>query len=417
MIRPGQLDHPQIVQDGGADPGADDVLQAMLRDIGRTAMLSPAEERWLARRLCISSHRYRREMLRPIVVTQALKDLIQQAVEGATRVDRVLAVAVGTDKEHLLSMASLHLGTIQGMLDRREHQESRSPILFSMAETRRVYRLLDEIGLQTSRIEQAYETCGLDADRVHVARQKYFGYRNRMVSANLRLVVSVAKKYQRSGVPLVDLFQEGSRGLLRAAEKYDPTRGFKFSTYAVWWIRQSVCKASAERGRMIRIGEHTLNQMRRLTDEASQSLNVDAQHLSFEQLPRRLGEHPNRREERRKAFYAMKDVTSLDQPLKSEGESTFAQGLTSAESSADELLLASDQRDYLLRAMQHLSTREQLVVSLLFGLEDGCSHSLSEVGRTLNVSRERVRQIEKGGLQKLRKAFEELSLVPDKLLN
>jgi RNA polymerase sigma factor (sigma-70 family) len=287
----------------------------------------------------------------------------------------------------------------------------------SAANNRRVHRLVDETGFHTARIEELYQECGVDCDLVDLARSKYVHYRNLMVSANMRLVVSVAKKYQRSGIPLVDLIQEGSRGLLRAAEKFDPARGYKFSTYAVWWIRQSIQQLAVHRGRMIRIGEHTVDQMRKLTLAASERLQVDMQQLSFEQLERPQGEHPNRREERRKAFFALKEVTSLDQPLTTSGESTFAQTLAAAQENSDRRLLASEQRQLLEKAMENLTTRERLVVRLLFGLDDGCTRSLAEVGKVLNVSRERVRQIEHGGIAKLRRAFENLSLEPDNLLN
>jgi RNA polymerase primary sigma factor len=334
-------------------------------------------------------------------VQQELEDADAPAFDQVVEALREIDIEVREDSPEAV------YGTVAGM----DEIEVSDPVRMYLQEIGRV-PLLDaqqevELSMQMETGRRAAEKLRVGgeagpAEKAILQRARREGDRaqQRLVEANLRLVVSIAKKYVGRGMPLLDLVQEGNLGLMRAVEKFDYRKGFKFSTYASWWIRQAVTRALADQGRTIRVPVHmveTINKLAAVQRNLNQELGREP---TIEEIARDLELEPAKVSELRRIA---QDPVSLETPLGEEDDSTLGDFVEDTEAEAP-VRAASFKllQEYLGVVLEELNERERQVLVMRFGLADGRIHTLEEVGRHFNVTRERIRQLETKAVAKLR---------------
>lgn len=341
-----------------------DLVRLYLQDIGRVALLDKEEEVTKAQQV------------------QRYINLLNQRNKAAKKGDEALV--------RLVEIADCH--------DRLTAQLGHRPSLERWAAT---------VGMNVFELKQAIaegkrgwaQMAGITVQELDTIQKTGIRAKEHMIEANLRLVVSVAKKYQNRGLELLDLIQEGTLGLERAVEKFDPTKGYRFSTYAYWWIRQGITRAIATQSRIIRLPVHItekLNKIKKAQREISQAKGRPA---TIEEIAKELAmTAPQVRE----MLVKVPRSVSLEVKVGKDKDTELVDLIETEGITPEDSLVSESLRRELQDLLSELTTREREVIQMRYGFKDGTTYSLADIGRALDLSRERVRQIEAKALQKLR---------------
>ena len=320
--------------------------------------------------------------------------------------------------EELVAELELDDGDVTALYEELEHRgiELHDDCAHDGAEPEAHYANDDVAAMTTDSLQLFLNEAGrypllTAAEEVELAKRIERGdqrAKDRMINSNLRLVVSIAKKYQGHGLSLLDLIQEGIIGLIRAVEKFDWRRGYKFSTYATWWIRQAVARALADKARTIRMPVHVVEKLNKIV-RAERKLRAElGREPSSREIAKELELGPDEVEHIRRSAQT---PVSLEKPVGDEEESEFGHFLTDeSEPLPDEAAEVTLRKETLRAILGSLAPRERAVLELRYGLDGQHPRTLDEVGRTFNVTRERIRQIENQSLKKLRALADSVAL-------
>jgi RNA polymerase primary sigma factor len=368
------------------DPELLEAELADLLDIEPESLLGPTEEEELSLPKVSTSDPVRQYLHEigqvPLLTLEEEIDLARKVEEGMEAIKK-LSEATGLDQELIREVV-------------------RAKIL-GTARIQKIPGLKEKLDPKTiEEVDKKLKSLSKELKRyLHIAREGEAA-RQHLIEANLRLVVSIAKKYPNRNLAFLDLIQEGNQGLIRAVERFDYKRRFKFSTYATWWIRQAIIRGIADQARTIRLPVHmveTVNKLTRITRQLQQELGREP---SYEEIARAMGPDWDAKRVEETLKIAQEPI-SLETPVGEEEESFYGDfipddTLPSPAEAATQSLLSEE----LEKALSKLSEREAMVLKLRKGLIDGREHTLEEVGKRLGVTRERVRQIEKRALRKLK---------------
>ncbi len=453
------------------DTWSDDPVRMYLQQMGEIPLLSRQEEVYLAKKIEQTRNCFRRKLLECDFVLRKTCRVLDNVAQGATPFDRTLQVSAADNREKSQIQARLepNLVTIRNILDRnrvnyriatskdRKPAERRKAWMDLGRGRRRAVKLMQELNPRTQRLESMMKTLeefSLRVDelkrridqhkahggaptarapwvnayrkilwdtretptslrnRVAFLREKYLEYQDakrKLSEGNLRLVVSIAKKYRNRGLNFLDLIQEGNAGLMRAVDKFEYMRGFKFCTYATWWIRQAITRAVADQSRTIRIPVHMVETMSRVRNVVRQLQQELGREPTVEEAAERSGTCV---EETRRVMAMNRYPISLDRPVGNSEDSQFGDLLPDTGAQAPAVGAGHEMlRNVLGGVLKTLSYREREIIKLRYGLGDGYSYTLEEVGHIFNVTRERIRQIEAKAVRKLQQPIRSQELV------
>jgi RNA polymerase primary sigma factor len=438
----------------------DDPVRMYLTQMGEIPLLTRDQEISLAKKIELTRMAFRRKVLECDYCARTAVEILQQVDEGALPFDRTMKMGSSEMpvRTTLKNRMPMNLATVTKLLDKNSGyfeqsvaaktiEEARQPLKQMHRNRRKIATLLEELGLRTSRIqpmmkklqsiqqkmhqlEQVIQTGpGRDytVEDIDAMRQELMGLqelvletprlldkRLRAIEAvfsqyeqakrelsggNLRLVVSIAKKYRNRGLSFLDIIQEGNTGLMRAVDKYEYRRGYKFSTYATWWIRQAITRAIADHARTIRIPVHMIETMSKLRTVSKNLMQELGREATLEEIAEVAGMSLA---ETRRVMKISKHPFSLDRPIGESEDSYFGDFIederaeSPVQSATQEML-----KERIDQVLKTLTYREREIIKLRYGIGDGYTYTLEEVGRIFKVTRERVRQVEAKAIRKL----------------